>query len=386
VKQRRDLYLVAISILFWGMGESLFFIFQPLYIQELGASSILIGTILGINSIGMGILQIPLGYISDRYGRRSMMWMSWCLGIVAAVIMGFAHNLTVFVIGFLMYGLTAAVIAPMNSYLASARGDWSVGKAISFISAMYSAGALIGPTIGGILADRYGIPVLYKLAALIFIVSTVIIFFIREQPIEKKNELEGDRRLLKNTRFILALGIVFVVMFAMYLPYPLNSNFLQNERGLTMTSIGILGTTASVATVIFIFVLGHIQPALAFIIGQVAMMSFSLLIWKGTGLPWYILAYFLIGGFRLSASLRSAFVRPFVGAHQVGLAFGFGEAVSNLSFVIAPILAGFIYEQNPESVYPISIAILGISLVLSILVIRFKADLKKRFLKVPPVA
>ena len=152
MKERRDLYLIAISILFWGLGEGLFLIFQPLYMQELGASSIMIGTILGINSVGMGFLQIPLGYISERYGRRLMLWLSWFLGVISAVIMAFSGNLTIFVVGYFIYGLTAAVVAPMNSYAAAARGNWSVGKAVSFISAAFNVGAFIGPMVGGVLA------------------------------------------------------------------------------------------------------------------------------------------------------------------------------------------------------------------------------------------
>lgn len=382
---RRDLYLVAVSLMFWGMGEGLFFIFQPLYLQELGASSILIGTILGVNSVGMGFMQIPMGYISDRFGRRLMMWFSWLLGVAATLVMAFASNLTVFIVGYLMYGLTASVIAPMNSYAAAARGDWSVGRAVSFISAAYNIGALVGPLTGGALAEIFGLAQLYKVAAGIFIVSSIIILFIRQQPVSKRDALATDQGLMKNTRFVLALLIVIMVMFATYFPYPLTSNFLQNERDLSLSSIGLLGSVISIASVIFILLLGHIHPIKAFLIGQVSMAAFSLLIWKGTGLPWYITAFFLVGGFRLSGSLKSALVRPFVGDHQVGLAFGFTEAAGHIAFILAPIIAGIIYDKNPEGVYLVSLVVLGVTILLTLIAMRFKAYFRKRFVKEPIV-
>ena len=384
MKERRDLYLIALSILFWGLGEGLFFIFQPLYMQELGASSIMIGTILGINSVGMGFLSIPIGYISDRYGRRLILWMSWFLGIIATIVMGFANNLTIFVVGFFIYGLTAAVIAPMNSYAAAARGNWSVGKAVSFISAAYNVGAFVGPMVGGALAEMFGLSLLYKIAAGIFVISTIIVLFIRNQPVEKRDELASDKGLHRNPRFVLALVIILVVMFALYLPYPLTSNFLQNERNLSFSDIGILGSAVSVASVLFILLLGHLHPLRAFVIGQVAMISFCLLIWKGTSLPWYIVAYFLVGGFRLSASLRSALVRPFVGNHEVGLAFGFTETIGHFAFILAPILAGFLYDRNPESVYLVGLIVLGVSLAFTLLAMRFKGAPKRRYLEQQP--
>jgi len=47
----RDLYFVAAALLTWGIGGGMISIFQPLYIQELGADPILIGTILGASGI-----------------------------------------------------------------------------------------------------------------------------------------------------------------------------------------------------------------------------------------------------------------------------------------------------------------------------------------------
>ena len=79
MKERRDLYLVAFSLLIWGMGEGLFYIFQPLYIQQLGANPILIGSVLGINAVGMTLSQIPAGYLADRIGRRPLMWFTWTM-------------------------------------------------------------------------------------------------------------------------------------------------------------------------------------------------------------------------------------------------------------------------------------------------------------------
>lgn len=73
MKEHRDLYLVALSLFIWGIGEGLFYIFQPLYIQKLGADPILIGTVLGINAVGMTLSQIPAGYLADRVGRRPVM-------------------------------------------------------------------------------------------------------------------------------------------------------------------------------------------------------------------------------------------------------------------------------------------------------------------------
>lgn len=379
MKQRRDLYLIAVSLLFWGMGEGLFFIFQPLYIQELGADPVLIGTILGINGAIMALAQIPFGYLSDRYGRRTILWLSWTLGVVATLIMALAQNLSIYVVGLLFYGLTAAVIAPMNSYIAAARGDWSVGKALTFISASYSVGAAFAPMAGGWIGERYGLRSIYLISSGIFAVSSVIVLFIRKQAVEAHDPSAKRFDILKNPRFVLSLGMISMITFATYLPQPLTSNFLQNERGLVLSQIGQLGTVMNISNVIFLLILGHIPVISAFVIGEVAMIGFSLLLWLGSGLPWFILAYALLGGYRLSRSIASAFVRPLVKDAQVGLAFGFVETASTFAIVFAPILAGILYDQRPESVFVVSIGILAASLSLTLLAKNYRGSLKRRF-------
>jgi MFS transporter, DHA1 family, tetracycline resistance protein len=100
----RDLKIVSASMLTWGIGEGMFFIFQPLYIQQLGADPILIGVILGINGLVMSLSQIPAGYLADKVGRRPLMWFSWICGLVSAWVMGLAPSLGFFVVGLLLYG------------------------------------------------------------------------------------------------------------------------------------------------------------------------------------------------------------------------------------------------------------------------------------------
>jgi MFS family permease len=379
LKQRRDLYLVAASLLTWGAGEGLFYIFQPLYLQGLGADPVLIGTILGVNGFGMALAQVPAGYLSDRIGRRPLMWFAWIMGVVAAVIMASAQGLTAFVIGLVLYGLTSAALAPMNSYVAQARGDWSVGRALSFTSAAYNVGATLGPLTGGLIAERFGLRSVYIVASGFFVISTLILLFIRKQSIENTDAHEKSPGLLKNPRFVLSLGMILVIMFALYLPQPLTSNFLQNERGLSLAAIGRLGSVQNIGNVIFLLVLGHLPPMTAFMLGQVSLMGFSALLWKGSGMFSYGLGYLLLGGYRLARSLSSAFVRPVVGDAQVGLAFGFVEAANNLAYLAAPVLAGLIYDQNPKSVYPLSLIILWVSLCLTFVVNRHRSAIKNHF-------
>ncbi len=352
-------------MLIWGIGEGMFFIFQPLYIQELGADPILIGVILGVNGLMMTLSQIPSGYLADKLGRRPLMWFSWVAGLAAVWIMALASSLGVFLVGLMLYGLTSSVVAPLNTYVQAARGDWSVGRAVSFVSAAHHVGGIFGPIIGGIVAENYHLRAVYFAAGVLFAISTLIVLFIRKQSIESLVKVEGDAHLMQNQRFMSMLGVIALVMVAVTLPQPLTANFLQNQRGLSLAHIGQLGALGALGSVLMMLGLGHLPASQAMLIGQGGLVLFAGLIWGGGSFLWYGLGYLFLGGYRLCRAMAVTLVQPLVREYEVGLAFGVVESAALLAFVIAPMLAGFLYDWQPASVYPISLLVLALAFLLS---------------------
>jgi MFS family permease len=362
----RDLKIVSAAMLTWGIGEGMFYIFQPLYIQQLGADPILIGVILGINGLVMSLSQIPSGYLADKIGRRPLMWFSWLSGLVATWIMALSPSLGGFVAGLLLYGVTSSVLAPLNTYIQGARGKWSVGRAVSFISATYNIGGVMGPILGGVIAEAFNLRTVYYAAGVLFAISTLIILFVKKQPIEDMTILDGDGHLLRNRRFISLLAVISLVMLAVTLPLPLTANFLQNQRLLPLGRIGQLGSLGALGSVFIMLIFGNLPAGIAMVIGQAGMMLFVLFIWHGGGFVWYGLGYLFLGGYRLCRAMTVALVQPVVREREVGLAFGMVESLSALAFMFAPVIAGFLYDWRPESIYPISLLVLIPAILLSL--------------------
>lgn len=366
----RDLKLISVSLFTWGIGEGFFLYFQALYLQEWGASPVLIGTIFGAMGIAMALAQIPAGYLSDRFGPRPVMWFSWILGTSACWLMAAANTMTAFIVGLMLYGLTSFVVAPMNSYITSVRGKWSVGRALTFSSAMYNLGAVIGPILGGLVATRFGLRSIYSIAGGIFIISTLVILNTRPHIVDSHpHEDKVPNRLWRNPRFVILLGILFITLFATYLPQPLTPNYLQNERHLSTQLIGILGAVGSLGNAIVALLLGNINPTRAFLAGLSLVGVFSFLMWMGDGPVWFALGYFLLGGYRLCRSMSLAFARPLIRASETGLAFGMIETVNAFSIILAPVLAGFLYNSNPILMYLVALGLIIIVLIVDLAVL-----------------
>lgn len=360
------LKLLAGALFSWGIGEGMFFYFQPIYLSELHADPIQIGAILGGTGIAMTIVHIPAGYLADRFGRLPLLRAAWTGGFIASLMMALARTLTPFVIGLILYSFTAFVMSPMSSYVIAARGKWTVERVLTLVSATFSTGMILGPLLGGWIGDNFGLRTVYMVSSGIFVISLIFIYALPAQPISKKDPGMASNDLLKNNRYVLFLGVIFVSMFAAYLPQPLTPKFLQEIRELSLSQIGLLGSLGAVGNVFFNLSLGQLNARLGFMIGQALTGLFALLIWRGSGVGVYGLAYFLLGGYRAARSLANAHVRSLVTEAQMGLAFGLSETVSAISLILAPPLAGYLYIGTPESLFPLSLLLIALGIVLTL--------------------
>jgi MFS family permease len=356
----RDLRLVGLSLLVWGVGEGMFFYFQPLYIQQLGADPVQIGAILGAAGLAMTVAHIPAGAIADHLGRRGVMVASWMTGTLAASVMFAARSLPVFVLGLLLYNTTAFVYAPMASYITAARGGWSPARALTTLSACYNMGSVLGPLVGGQVGERIGLRAAYGIGAVLFTASTILILFIRPQETEPQ---EGDSRyraLLKRRSFLGFLALAFAVAFALNLSWPLTPNFLQKVRGVSVGQIGVFGSLNAMGVVLLNLTLGRLAPRQGYLINQAAVGASVALLWKGTALPWYALGYFLAGGLRTARSLVTAQVESLVRQSEMGLAYGMAETLSSAALILAPPLAGLLYEREPALPFPVGLCLIAL--------------------------
>ena len=362
-----SLVLVGLALFAWGIGEGMFLYFVPLYLEQLGANPITIGSVFGAFGFAMMVAHIPAGYLSDRIGRRPMIRAAWVIGLVAAWAMGLAPSLPFFIAGYVLYGVTGFVSSPLFSYVTAARGKLTAGRAMTLTSAMYNLGAVLGPVSGGWIGEQFNIQTIFLVSAAVFVASTGLVFSLKSQP---RDVHEGDgsgRNLFANMRFLSFLGVSFFVMFAMYLPQPLSPNFLQNERGITLSQMGLIGSLGSLGNVAFNLILGQLNTRLGFVLGQVCVALFALSLWKGTGQAWYMLGYFLLGGFRAARMLAMAQVRVLIHQAQMGLAYGITEAGNSAALILAPLLAGYLYDKDPASIYSLSLLLVAIGVIISVI-------------------
>jgi MFS family permease len=367
------LAVVAISTFIWGLGEGLFIFFLPLALQQWGADTVQIGAVLSAIGVMMALVQAPAGYLADRLGNRLVIFAALLLGIATALVMAAAQTLPLFVAGLLAYGCTSFISAPLNSYITNLRGRWSVQRAITFVSACFQMGAILGPMLGGRIASSAGLSTVFQYSTGLFMVSTLVFYFARSSQVEELPGAASQRvPWLANRRFLGLLGIILCTLCALSMPQQLTSLYLQDIHHLSIQQIGTLGTVASVGTATVMLLLGHLRPATGMLVGQLLIAGFAFFLWRGQSAAVFYIGYFFVGGYRLYRAMALAQAHSFVGSRDTGLVYGLVETGNALAVIVAPLAAGFLYDFQPAAVYTVSLGALALTILLNALFLREK--------------
>jgi len=362
----RDLAIVSISAFIWGLGEGLFIFFLPLALQRWNTDAVQIGAVLSMIGVTMAVVQVPAGYYSDRFGTRPLIFASLLLGIASAIVMAAARSLLFFVAGLLAYGCTSFISAPMYSYVTSLRGSWTVQRAVTFRAAAFQVGAIVGPILGGWIANTSGLSIVFRYSAGLFLASTLVMSLARRafvlEPQEASIHLVSP---IANPRFLGLLAIIFFTIIAIRVPQELTPLYLQNVHHISIQQIGTMGTIASIGTAIIMFSFGNLRVSTGMLIGQLLLAGFALLMWQGQSVMAYFVGYFFVSGSQLYRSMSLAFSRSLVKVGDTGLAYGLVETGNALAVVVAPLAAGFLYNYRPEAVYVASLGALAITVGLN---------------------
>ena len=332
---------------------------------SLGKSEI--GIVFGAYGMAMAITHLPAGRLADRIGRRPLLISARMIGLITTLVMSFALTLPLYLIGLFGYALTAFVSAPLSSYVTAVRGKWSVGTVLSLTNAPLFLGMALGPLVGGWIGDTYGMRMSYFAAAALFILSTFIMFFLETQPIDHHDSKNPPQKLRGNKHLIILSVVTTFALFSMYLAQPLTPNFLADVRSLSLSQVGLLFTVGAVGNSLMAILFSRVEPRRGFIFTQVLVILFALIIWKATAPPVFALGYFLLGGYRVSRPMALAQARELVHHSQMGMTYGIMETLGAAIIILAPPIAGILYERDPMIVYPVTIGLLAISILISYL-------------------
>ncbi|MEW5550581.1 MFS transporter [Peribacillus frigoritolerans] len=380
-KEKVFIGLVLSSLFIAYVGIGLVVPVMPSIAEELSLSGATVGYLYASMAVAQ-LLASPLtGSWVDTIGRKKMIVIGLLLFSFSKLLFGFGNETWVLFVSRLLGGVSEAFIMPaVITYIADKTTMANRAKALGYQSAAISLGFIIGPAIGGFIAEL-GIRAPFFFAAAISFIAAIVIFIVLEEPISKgqlqKNRESNVRpqfiqefKKSFNPQYFTPLLIVFVLAFGLAIYEMMLSLFVDEKYGFTVRDISIIITVGSIAGVVAQILF---FDKLVSLFGEKLIITMSLL-----SAAIFIFVTILIDGYWLIIAITSivffscdilrpavtSFLSKIAGENQ-GFIAGMNSAYTSLGIILGPIVGGILFDIHIDIPYIFAAIILIIAFIIS---------------------
>ncbi|MGP4116112.1 MFS transporter [Levilactobacillus zymae] len=358
---RRNLAVLWLGTFIAGMGFSEIMPFLSLYVDDLGTFTkgqltMYSGVTYAVTFLVIALISPVWGRLADRKGRKLMLLRS-SLGMAVVIgAMGFVTNVWQLIGLRFLQGLFAGYIPNASALVAAETPRKQSGRALGVLTTGYVSGNLIGPVLGGILAQVFTIRWTFVLTGiLLLIVFTLSATMVHEhfQPVTRDQQAQRGPvlRSFKNPTLILVLlTSTMIIQMGNNSITPIISLYvrqLMHDAGPVTVVAGIIAALPGISTLLSAPKLGEYgdrrgtQRVLIF--GYV----FAVLMYFPQG---FITSVWLLGVFRFMIGISDGALFPVVQTmltknspqELTGTVFSWNQSFQALGSMLGSLLGGVI--------------------------------------------
>ena len=336
----------------------------PLYARDFGVSATMVGLTLTVFALARLILNIPAGLIADRFGRRVLLIGGPILTSIGMFGSGFAGDIwslliwrfvagagsAFFMSGALIYLIDIAPPDLRARYVAT--NQWAL-----------SVGVALGPGIGGLVAERWGLAAPFHLVGVIALFAAVYAVFRlpetrRSSSPERKDESPAREaaRIARSGPF---LAIAFVTGTIFMTRAGTRATLVPLHADETLAwGPGELGLVFTVTGVMTLFTLWpatwateNIGRASVILFSGMAAALGTFVIGSSSTPMWFVLGNVILTlGTGTAGPAPAAFVADLFPERMRGLGVGLYRSAGDVGFVLGPPALGWLSDNASMSV------------------------------------
>ena len=341
------------------LGVSIISPVLPQYALSFSIPVALVGWAVSAYALARVVMDIPAGFLADRFGRKRNMVFGLILIILSAIAAGTANNYVWLILARIVQGLGSALyMTSATTWVAQVTAGESRGRYMSLYSGLILAGASFGPTIGGYVAVQFGLHAPFFAYAVFAFIGLMATLPLKEttdsvQTTQSRMRMRDIPSVLLNRPFLIVNCSVLALFFLRSgLRSTLVPLYASLNLGLSADKIGILLTVAAVATAVCTFPSGFLsdrvgrkKPIMAclFLSGIVALLiplqgSLNSLIG--------IMVFFgLSTGLQGSIAAWPADVAP---KDKLGTSMGVYRVMGDIGMVLGPITVSYVADYTGD--------------------------------------
>lgn len=336
---------------------------------SLGLNAFQVGLILSIFSICQLFASPITGKLSDRFGRKPLLLFSQMSTLIGFFLLGIANNVWILVMARLVDGLLGSNMTVSQAYISDVTNPKYRTKTFGYSSAVFGAGLIFGPMIGGLLSTiNFSVPMFF--AAGVSLLSIILVLIFLPESLEKKaNKISfnfGDIIPIKETRIffksakirgVLVIFFIYNLGFMLFVSqFPL---FAKEQVHATVQGVSFYMVWIGILRVIFQTALidplsKKLSENTILLIGVFTMIfSMTFLIFSTSYWIVYLPFFFLAFGTGVVRPILTSKLTKSVKKEETGSLLGVNNALTSIGMIITPILGGFILYFLPSQMLPL---------------------------------
>ncbi len=334
------------------------------YLAHPNNLAVIVGWLFAAYGICQLIAAPGLGVLSDRFGRRPILFICLLGSAFGYLILGLGGALWLLFLGRIIDGLTGGNISVLFGYVADITEPQDRGKYFGRLGAAASVGSLIGPAVGGLLATiNYSVP--FLAAAGLLLLTLVCGYFLLPESLEKEHritsiavsELNPLKQLVSVFRWANLRWLLLAWFFYAFPVGMLQSTItvlMKDSLGFNVTQASLVVTVIGAVDILvqgvlvgwLLTMLGNIRLGLIalvlvgisyLVLGSIAFLATPILLLVGIML-------FAGSGSLVENALRGL-ISGMVGRHEQGRVSGATQSLQSLGWVVGPLVGGFVYTE-----------------------------------------
>ena len=378
MKKKYQLYLLYSSIFLVFLGISLVIPVMPSIMNELNISGAGLGYLTAAFAFTQLIFSPFTGRAADKFGRKIIIVIGLFIFGFSELLFGFGKTIEVLFISRMLGGLAGAFIMPaVTAFIVDLTTDKNRARSLGYMTAAINFGFIIGPGIGGVLAEiSTRLP--FFVAAALGLIGGILSIFMLTEP-KKVTEVAADKTEVTTSNFkrlftpifFIAFLVIFIASFGLASFESFFSLYFDRKLGFTPSDIAIAITGGAMIGAFAQIVL--FEPLTRRIgelnIIRVAIIYTAVLVFVITFLDSYwsvmAVAFIIFIGFDLVRPAVTTFLSHIAGNNQ-GFAGGMNSFFTSLANVIGQVLAGILFDINMDFPYYFSVVILLIGFIITV--------------------
>ena len=326
---------------------------MALYFEDYrGSTPFLLGLSLGIYGFTQAILQIPLGLLSDKIGRRPVVLFGLIIFILGSVVAALSDSASGLIVGRALQGM-GAIASTLMALVTDFTSEQNRTKAMAAIGGTIGISFAVAMILGPLIAAGAGLSGVFWMTAVLGVLGIVIFTLTipKTLTIHKNRETQTDLRqigiLFREPKLLrLNLGI-FCLHLALMAAFVVIPTVLSKELGISADNLwwvylSLLGV-GFVAMLPIMILSEKLNRQKHSFVTAIAVMAGSMMILgvsrNGLVTPWMLLAFFT--AFNLLEATLPSWLSKVCPVGNRGTAMGIYSSSQFMGAFVGGVLGGW---------------------------------------------